>query len=160
MVPAHLSDSERIYVNVWMRDKLTDIGYVSFKQTFEQQVMARYTQQNRWNATLDTTTQIYYEVLKKKGGPQGTFSKVKVKYLLKLLNEQAVAYSKDGDPFIYDVNDKAVIGGIQFLAKKLKVGESGRALLPSSQAFGANGNMRVSGYTPIILELEVLGYVE
>ncbi len=159
-VPKHLSDSERIHVNVWMRDKLTDIGYVSFKQTFEQQVMASYTQQNRWNATLDTNTQIYYELLKRSESNQEKFNKAKVKYVLKSLNEQVIAYSKDGDPFVYDINDKAVIGGIQFLAKKLKVGESARALVPSSQAFGAYGNMRVSGYTPVVLELEVLEHIQ
>jgi hypothetical protein len=159
MVPSYLSDSERIHVNVWMRDKLTAIGYVSFKQTFEQQVMASYTQQNRWNARLDTATQIYYEVLKKNNSKQDQFSKAKVNYVLKSLNEQVIAHSKDGDPFIYDVNDKAIIGGIQFLANTLKVGESARALVPSNQAFGASGNLRVPGYTPILLELEVLEHI-
>jgi FKBP-type peptidyl-prolyl cis-trans isomerase len=143
-----------------MRDKLTAIGYVSFKQTFEQQVMANYTQQNRWNARLDTATQIYYEVLKKNNSKQDQFSKAKVNYVLKSLNEQVIAYSKDGDPFIYDINDKAIIGGIQFLANTLKVGESARALVPSNQAFGPSGNLRVPGYTPILLELEVLEHIQ
>ena len=155
-VPIYLSDSENISVNLWMRDKLTDLGYIAFKQTFEAQAMSRYVDQNRWNATLDTSTQIYYEVLKKKKGVKQNFTKVKVKYLLKTMNEQLIAYSKDEDPFIYDVNDKGVIGGIRFLTQYLKVGESARAVVPSSQAFGLDGNRRVSGYSPVILEIEVL----
>jgi len=55
--------------------------------------------------------------------------------VLKSLNEQIVAYSKDGDPFIYDVKDTAIIGGIQFLVNALKVGESARALVPSKSGF-------------------------
>ena len=60
---------------------------------------------------------------------------------------------------MYDVSDQQVIGGIQFLAGKLSKGESIRAIVPSDFAFGATGNTIISGYTPIIIEMELIDYI-
>jgi FKBP-type peptidyl-prolyl cis-trans isomerase len=42
----------------------------------------------------------------------------------------------------------------------LAVGESARALLPSDQAFGSDGNTKIPGYTPILVEIEVLAILK
>ena len=48
---------------------------------------------------------------------------------------------------------------VTFLANKLSKGESIRAIVPSDFAFGALGNPSIPGYTPIIIELELLDYI-
>ena len=57
------------------------------------------------------------------------------------------------------MSDQQVIGGIQFLASKLSKGESIRAIVPSDFAFGAKGNNIILGYTPIIIEMELIDYI-
>ena len=70
-----------------------------------------------------------------------------------------IYYTKNDEPFIFDISDDGVIGGIRFLASKLSKGESLRAIVPSDLAYGASGNYVISGYTPVIIEMELLEYV-
>ena len=82
--------------------------------------------------------------------------KSKISYAIKKLNESVIARSQEGDPFVYDPKDLGILGGIHYMMKNLAIGESGRAVVPSDQAFGADGNSKILGYTPIIIEIEVL----
>jgi len=158
-VPTNLKPKEKISVKIWMRDKLNDVEHIAYKKLYESDAITRYTEKFRWNGARDSTTGIYYEKLKTRKGSR-SIKKAKIKYVIKSLNEQLIARSQDGDPFIYDIRDKGVLGGISFLVSKLNAGESARAVVPSSMAYGADGNTRVPGYMPIILELEVLEVLE
>ena len=42
------------------------------------------------------------------------------------------------------------------MISQLAEGESLRAVVPSDMAYGAEGNKRVPGYMPILIELEIL----
>lgn len=158
--PTFLKGSDRIKVKVWMRDKLKPMQYAAHKQAFENERIADFVANGKWNGIMDSATQIYYEYLKKNDLNRLPFKKAKFKYVIKTLNEKVIAYSKDEDPLLMDSNDKSILLGIQFLSKQLAVGESVRALLPSSQAFGPDGNSKVGGYIPILVELELLEVVE
>lgn len=156
LVPSYLSDDEKISVKVLMQDKLSDIEHVSYKQLFELKSIAQYAKNNRWNGTKDSTTNIYFERLKTNINGQTVKNRAKVKYEISSLNEQILAYSKEGEPLLYESSDAGLLKGIHFLVLKLKEGESVRALIPSEQAFGADGNDRIPGYMPILIELEIL----
>lgn len=158
-VPSNLKDNETIAVKIWMRDKLTDVEHITFKKVYENDAIGRYTEKLRWNGTRDSSTGIVYEKLKSKDGPQ-RIKKAKVKYVIKSLNEQLIASSQDDNLLVYDVGDKGVLGGIRFLVSKLGAGESARAVVPSDMAYGSDGNSRVPGYMPILLEVEVVEILE
>ncbi|MGB1039080.1 MAG: FKBP-type peptidyl-prolyl cis-trans isomerase [Bacteroidia bacterium] len=159
-VPSHLTQDEQIKVKVNMRDKLSDIEHIAYKKLFESQAIAEYVEQNRWNADRDSMTQIYFEKLKstKKSVPE--YTKVAVEYTIKTLNDQLIYRSKEGEPFIYDSQDKGVISGIRYMIERLAEGESARAVIPSHHAYGADGNQRIPGYMPVVIELNVLNAVE
>lgn len=158
-VPAHLKEGENIDVKIWMRDKLTDVEHITYKKVYENDAIRRYTEKLRWNGIRDSSTGIVYEKLKTNKGAQ-PIQKAKVKYIIKSLNEQLIASSTDENLLVYDVRDKDVLGGIRFLVSKLGTGESARAVVPSDMAYGADGNSRVPGYMPILLEIEIVEILE
>ena len=158
-VPAYLKDDDQIMVYIWMRDKLTDVEHISYKKVYEKDAIRRYTENLRWNGISDSATGIVYEKLRTNSGPQ-PIKKAKVKYIIKSLNEQLIASSQGDRLLVYDVNDKGVLGGIRFLVSKLGLGESARAVVPSGMAYGADGNTRVPGYMPILLEIEIIEILE
>jgi hypothetical protein len=160
VTPAFLEGQKEIKIAVWMRDKLNPLQYIAHKQAFENESIDSYIKSARWNGVRDSSTDIYYEFLKNIEVPIKSFKKAKFKYVIKTLNDNVIAYSKDEDPLVMDANDKSILLGIQFLSKKLGVGESLRAILPSSQAFGVQGNSKVPGYMPIVVELEMLEIME
>ncbi|MBT8327927.1 MAG: FKBP-type peptidyl-prolyl cis-trans isomerase [Bacteroidia bacterium] len=158
--PLTLDKSKPIKARLWMRDKLNDLQYLAHKQVFENEGMERFIKKSGWNGQQDSVTDIYFEKLKISDVGVQDFKKVKLKYVIKSIYDNVIAYSKDGDPLIYDTSDKSILRGIQFLANKLAVGESLRAVVPSSYAFGPDGNSQVPGYMPIIIELELLEILE
>lgn len=158
--PLNLDKTKPIKVRLWMRDKLDDIQYLAHKQVFENKGVERFIKKSGWNGQQDTNTLIYYEKLKTSDAEVVDFKKAKLKYVIKSISENVIAFSKDGDPLIYDTSDKSILRGIQFLSKQLAVGESLRAVVPSPYAFGPDGNSKVPGYMPIIIELELLEILE
>ena len=150
-------------VSAWLRmqDKLTALQYGVHKQLFEQESMAKYVEKFRWNATYDSATGIYFEKLKSSRSNQVPFKEASFSYVLKTINEDLIAYSKEDDPLIVNSdNSNGLMKGIRFVSSLLKEGESARALIPSSAAFGTQGNEKVPPYFPIILELEYLERIE
>ena len=158
-VPTYLNDSDFVTTTLWMRDKLNDIEHIAYKKVFERNQIDQFIKNHRWNGTFDSSSLIYYEKLKAINKQPVKYSKAKIRYVLKKINGQVVYYTKDGEPFIYDLSDQGVISGIRFLASKLSKGESIRAIVPSDFAFGAIGNHIIPGYMPIIIELELLDYI-
>mgnify|MGYP001593482568 CR=1 FL=1 len=155
-VPFHLLEDEMIFVTVWMRDKLNDIEHIAFKKIYESQAMVNFVDQNNWNCDRDSVSQIYFERLKTNDGKRGSQDKVSVLYSIKTLNNKILISSKPDDPLVYNVNDRGIIKGIRFMVEHLAIGESARAVIPSDYAYGPDGNGKVPGYMPIIIELEVL----
>jgi hypothetical protein len=155
-VPENLGVNEVLKIKIWMRDMLDDMGHIAYKKLFESEMMSRYIQQNKWNATRDSNTLIYFERLKTNDNPRGTSDKTEISFVLKSLSEYVFAGTQVGKPYIYNPQDANLLPGIRFLMVNLAVGESVRAILPSDQAFGSNGNTTIPGYTPILVEIEVL----
>ena len=158
-VPTYLNDSDYVTTTLWMRDKLSDLEHIAYKKAFESNQIEKFISTQRWNGIRDSLTLIYYEKLKSNANQQPKHSKAKIKYVLKRLNGQVIYYTKNDEPFIFDISDDGVIGGIRFLASKLSKGESLRAIVPSDLAYGASGNYVISGYTPVIIKMELLEYV-
>lgn len=159
-VPPYLSQDELITVKVVVVDKLSTLGYIGYKKAFESNLMARYTEKNRWNAQLDTATQVYYELLKKNPSGNSDFSKARVAYSISSLGGEVLAFSREDSPLFLDKNDKGLLPGIRFLANQIGAGESLRAVIPSNMAFGAGGNKMIPGYTPLLIEMEVIEVIE
>ena len=158
--PDFLDTNARINVQLWVRDKLTDVEHASYKKTFEQDVIQKYVKSKGWNANLDTATGIYFERLKVHKNERNTFQKVKVLYSIQAVNGQLISRSTKAEPFIYDKADKGVLQGIQLMINKLAIGESLRAIVPSQYAFGAKGRDKIPGYMPVIMEFELLEKVK
>jgi len=155
-VPENIGVNDVLKVKIWMRDMLDDIGHIAYKKLFESEIINRYIEQNKWNATRDINTLIYFERLKTNDKPRGTSEKTEISFIIKSLNEYELAGTQEGKPYIYNPKDLNLLGGIHFLMANLAVGESARAILPSDQAFGSDGNTKIPGYTPILVEIEVL----
>ena len=155
-VPYGISEKEQIKVTLWVRDKLTDLQHIAFKKTFESHAMDQYIKSNRWGAERDSATGIYLDRLKQNSSTRGEHTKVLVSYTISNLNGRVIAKSTDDDPLAYSKNDKGILKGIRLVVDNLAVGESARALVPSSYAYGASGNGVVAGYVPVIIEIEVL----
>jgi FKBP-type peptidyl-prolyl cis-trans isomerase len=49
-----------------------------------------------------------------------------------------------------------VIKGFEEAVLKLKLNEKAKIILPSSLAYGANGNTTIPGYSPLYFEIEVV----
>lgn len=154
-VPMYLNDSDVIHSTIWMRDKLNDLEHIAFKKAFERDRIDRFVKNHRWNGVLDTTTMIYYEKLTVKKGEIERIKRAKISYMLKSLNGRVLFRTKEGEPLEYDEQDSGILPGIHFLVSKLSEGEGIRAVVPSTYAYGANGNKLVSGYTPVIMEINV-----
>lgn len=159
-VPSNLLADEKITVKLWMRDKLSDIEHITYKKIFEAKMADAYVRENKWNATLDSASEVYLERLKVNKNVRGDFKKVKIKYNITSLNGNPIANSRAGDLFVYDKNDKGIIRGIRYIVDELAVGESARAVVPSAFAYGENGNEKVPGYMPVIIEIEIVEKIE
>lgn len=159
-VPAHLKKREQLKIKLWMRDKLTDREHIAYKTTYENNAIRQYTKNLRWNGTRDSATGIVYEKLKKNENTPKPIKKAKVHYVIKSLNDQLIDKSDADKLLLYDTKDKRILGGIRFLVGKLGAGESARAVVPSALGYGADGNTRVPGYMPLLLEVEIKEIIE
>ncbi len=160
VVPLTLEKEELITVKIWVRDVLNPFEYLAHKRAYEDGAIKRFIEQNRWNGSLDSTTGIYYEYLNDFKDTETDYQKAEIEYSITSINRDLIAFSKEGDPLIFDVDDQSILPGIRFLVSQLTEGESIRAVVPSSQAFGPEGNSKVAGYTPILVELKMLKIIE
>ena len=159
-VPENMGVNDVLKIKIWMRDMLDDLDHIAYKKIFESEIINRYMEQNKWNAIRDSNTLIYFERLKINEKPRGTSEKTEISFVIKSLNDYELAGTQEGKPYIYNPKDLNLLPGIHFLMANLAVGESARALLPSDQAFGSDGNTKIPGYTPILVEIEVLAILK
>lgn len=61
----------------------------------------------------------------------------------------------DGGSFSFIVGQAGAIAGFQEAAKLMKVGDKGVFVFPSSLGYGNAGQNTISGYTPLLFEMEV-----
>ena len=61
----------------------------------------------------------------------------------------------DGGSFSFIVGQMGAIAGFQEAAKLMKVGDKGVFVFPSSLGYGNAGQNTISGYTPLLFEMEV-----
>jgi FKBP-type peptidyl-prolyl cis-trans isomerase len=65
--------------------------------------------------------------------------------------------SKFGEgEFTFITGTSQVIKGFEEAVLKLKLNEKAKVILPSSIAYGANGNATIPGYSPLYFEIEVV----
>ena len=159
-VPAFLEADEQITMHITVKDRLDPQSYAAYKRVFERESMKKYIRDFNWNAQMDSSTGIYYEMLSTDSVEAEPFKVAKFKYVLKNINEELIAFSKDEEPLELHADDSTILPGIVFLAKQLTPGESVRALVPSTQAYGSVGIDKVRPYMPIIVELSYIEKVE
>ena len=153
-------EGKDVIAELVLMDRLDEIGYQVNKQLFEKGAMARYVERFGWNATLDSATGIYYEKLSAARTRPRNFRKAKMKYIIKTLNDQPLAYSQEGEPWLFDREDEGMLRGLRFVGMLLNESERIRALIPSSMAYGSSGQGRVAPFQPIVVEMELLQIVE
>ncbi len=96
----------------------------------------------------------------------GTAKTVTVKYLGRLgygtvktdaTTNRLVFDSKFGEgEFTFITGTSQVIKGFEEAVMKLKLKEKAKIILPSSLAYGANGNAAIPGYSPLYFEIEIV----
>lgn len=96
----------------------------------------------------------------------GTGKTVTVKYLGRLgygtvkvdaTTNKLVFDSKFGEgQFAFITGTSQVIKGFEEAVLKMKLNEKAKIILPSSIAYGANGNATIPGYSPLYFEIEVV----
>jgi FKBP-type peptidyl-prolyl cis-trans isomerase len=96
----------------------------------------------------------------------GTAKTVTVRYLGRLgygavkldaSTNRLVFDSKFGEgEFTFITGTSQVIKGFEEAVLKLKLNEKAKIILPSSLAYGANGNTTIPGYSPLYFEIEVV----
>ena len=65
--------------------------------------------------------------------------------------------SKFGEgQFAFITGTSQVIKGFEEAVLKMKLNEKAKIILPSSIAYGANGNATIPGYSPLYFEIEVV----
>ena len=153
-VPYFLKQSDWIKLHITLLDRLSPKKYHTYKLSFEERQIQEYLEKYNWNAETDSNN-IFFEKLKH-NSDSSSFEEIKLKYIIKTIDERLISYSKEGDPLVYNINDKNILKGIRILANKLQPGEKLKAVIPSSLAYGTYGNKTVVPYTPLIVELEYL----
>lgn len=154
--PESINCSMNLEALLWIRDKLDNKGYVAHKLAYENESINQYIKTSKWQATLDSASHIRYEFLNRNLEGHPLSKRGKLNYSISKLNGLVLTKNKDSDPLIYDVNDTSILKGIQRICSLCNEGDRVRAILPSSQAFGKDGNSKVNGFTPLVIELEII----
>lgn len=119
--------------------------------------------------TPETTSSgmVFEKILESTTEPAiSTGKTVTVKYLGRLgygtvkvdaTTNKLVFDSKFGEgEFTFITGTSQVIKGFEEAVLKLKLNEKAKVILPSSIAYGANGNATIPGYSPLYFEIEVV----
>lgn len=155
-LPLNLKAEDKLIATVALRDKLSERSYIANKLAFEKQSTERYLEQFSWDAQYDSLTRIFYEKTKQAPNNPKVNQRAKLNYSIESITGRPVTKNKPENPLLFDKADKNILKGIHFLVDHLREGEKVRAILPSDQAFGPDGNSKVGGFNPIVIELEVV----
>ena len=158
-LPVGLDSSAILSVNVWVLDALNDDEYLAHKMAYERQAIVKYAERNGWNAQRDSATGVYYEALIDRETSE-TYSQAKINYTIMTLNHDLIVQNRKGEPLEYSSGDLSILPGVRFVADRMSQGDRFRAILPSGMAYGAEGNKRVPGFTPVVIELEMIETTE
>jgi FKBP-type peptidyl-prolyl cis-trans isomerase len=98
----------------------------------------------------------YYEAVTGTGRTPKKSDTVYVKYTGKLLNGTVFDTNVgDADSLKYPALEGWLIDGFEESISYMKAGGKSTAILPSSLAYGPNGNGNIWGYTPLLFEIEL-----
>ncbi|MDF0734199.1 FKBP-type peptidyl-prolyl cis-trans isomerase [Pseudomonas entomophila] len=96
---------------------------------------------------------LYSELASGSGAQPGTGGKVQVRYVGKL--PDGSVFDQNQQPQWFSLN--SVIEGWQVALPKMKAGAKWRVVIPSAQAYGAEGaGDLIAPYTPLVFEIELL----
>lgn len=157
--PDVLYGQTQMKVNLRVTDILSPVAFDQMKIDEEKEEIDAFLRRKGWNATLDTASGIWYEITHK--NPEGKQieigDEVGITYFYYTLYDRPFAKIKDGDLMSVKVGDPQRIPGISKALTFTREGEFIRAVLPFSQAFGANGmGAYVPEYATVVIELDVV----
>lgn len=136
-------DSSDIIILIGVKNIQNEVDYRISK--FEEEItnMNDYIARKNWNVTLDSQTGIRYEITKAvpEGRPIHLGDTVDMMDLLWFpIKEQVIDKQKDGDPWKFVVGDPYNrVAGLSRILTFMHEGESVRALIPFSEAYGEDG---------------------
>lgn len=122
--------------------------------------MNAFVERKRWDVEQDTTGILYEIVVHNPDGKKIEIGdQVLTSHLYYTLNEQIMNKSKDGDYWKFTVGDMTRISGLSRILTFMRSGEKLRAILPFSEAYGAEGfdgpGFQIAPYTTIVIEIQV-----
>lgn len=77
-------------------------------------------------------------------------------YSMKMINGMVIETMQDKDTMIFPVGQDHVLPGLDEGVTYMKVGGKSMLILPSDLAFGIQGYLGIPGYTPILMDVELL----
>lgn len=155
-VPYYLKSGEKVTYSIAVLDRLNKENYLFYKFSFEEKGIKSFIKEINWDPQLDTASGIYYEKITKNVSSDEIPQKGKIKYAIQTISGRMVDASKDDEYFEYDLENKGLLPGLRILLGKMSVNEKVKAIIPSHQAYGAEGGANVPPFTPVILEIEIV----
>jgi hypothetical protein len=159
-VPYYLTSGEKVTYTIFVHDRLNRENYLFYKYSFEEKGIKSFIKEINWTPELDTASGIYYEKITENIDAEKIPQKGKIKYAIHTISGKLIDASKEDDYFKYDLENKGLLPGLRIILGKMKVTEKIKAIIPSHQAYGAEGEHNVPGFTPVIIEIELVEAIE
>lgn len=125
-------------------------------QEDEQALIQAFIESN--NITVEPTeTGLYYlEITPGTGAMPVDGDTVAVYYKTKFLSGYILDQSREGEPYTFKLGNYESIAGIEEGIKLMRLNGKANLLIPSSLAYGPTGYLAVPGYTPLLIEVELV----
>jgi FKBP-type peptidyl-prolyl cis-trans isomerase FkpA len=136
---------------------LSSCGNIEKEMREEEQALIKaYIEKN--NVTVEpTATGLYYlEITPGTGSMPINGDTVGVYYKTKFLNGFILDQHLEGVPYRFKLGNQESIPGIEEGIKLMRLFGKANLLIPSSQAYGRTGYLAVPGYTPLLIEVELV----
>lgn len=153
LIPSSLAfqNQQLAGVPVWSVIK-ADIEVVTFRDE-EEQIAAYVVDKKFENVEITSTDLRYVPVTKVTGGSELVDGdEVVLKYKGSLLNDAVF----DEGEFTVRLGSGSVIPGFDEGIKKMRVGEKGVIIFPSTIGYGTNGSGQIPPFSPLRFDLEIL----
>lgn len=133
------------------------LNHMDKKLKEEEQALIRAYIENNKITVEPTESGLYYlEATQGTGAFPVDGDSVGVLYKTKFINGYIIDQSVEGDPLKFRLGNQRVIEGLEEGVKLMQLNGKANLLIPSSLAYGPIGYWAIPGYTPLLMEVELV----
>jgi FKBP-type peptidyl-prolyl cis-trans isomerase len=124
----------------------------------EDKALQRYIRERNIQNAVRTNSGLYFASTKAPTGAANPKNgeRVSVNYRGLFLSGTKFDESTANNPYVFTIGNQSSIKGFEEGVSLMKVGEKAILMMPSSLAYGTNGNRSIPPYTPLVFEVELL----